>query len=91
MNFLFLIKSNFKKFKINSLDEKLGWRQNLKDRDLIIKKKYSNSINNHRILLNKKKIKLISSFGDSFMFIVITQVINLLGKNKFPKKIIIIL
>ena len=62
-------KIKFQKFKINSLDEKLGWRQKLEGSGFNNqKKKYSNSINNHRILLNKKKIKLISSFGDSYVY-----------------------
>ena len=79
-------KIKFQKFKINSLDEKLGWRQKLEGSGFKIKKKkYSNSINNHRILLNKKSI-----YFSRLMFIVITQMTDLLGKNKFPKKIIII-
>ena len=62
-------KIKFQRFKINSLDEKLGWRQKLEGSGFKNqKKKYSNSINNHRILLNKKKTKLISSFGDSYVY-----------------------
>lgn len=62
-------KIKFQRFKINSLDEKLGWRQKLEGSGFNNqKKKYSNFINNHRILLNKRKIKLISSFGDSYVY-----------------------
>ncbi len=62
-------KTKFQNFKTNSFDENLGWRQRLEGSGFNNrKKKYSNSINNHRVLLNKKKIKLISSFGDSYVY-----------------------
>ena len=70
-------KIKFQRFKINSLDEKLGGGKNLKDRDLKPK--------NIQILLiitelKKKKTKLISSLG-TLMFIVITQMTDLLVKQ----------
>lgn len=63
-------KEKFNNFKKNSLDEKLGWKQKLDSAGLEQnKKKYAkNSFLNHRNLSNKKKTKLISSFGDSYVY-----------------------
>ena len=46
----------FQKFKKESLDEKLGWKQKLESSGLQkIKKKYSKFRNNFRTLINKKR------------------------------------
>ena len=59
----------FQKFKKESLDEKLGWKQKLESSGLQKnKKKYSKFRNNFRTLINKKKKKLVSSFGDSYVY-----------------------
>ena len=63
-------KKKFQLFKKYSFDEKLGWKQKLLGSGLnnINKKKYSRTLGNHRILSDKTKKKLISSFGDSYVY-----------------------
>ncbi len=61
-------KIKFNNFLSKSFDHKLGWKQKLDSSGFLKKSKRLNTSEHYRNLTNKNKIKLIASFGDSYVF-----------------------
>ena len=61
-------EAKLKNFLSKSFDYKLGWKQKLNTSGFLHRNQKTDTSHNHRKLINKKKKKLIATFGDSYVF-----------------------
>ena len=61
-------EKKFKNFLLKSFDLKLGWKQKLNTSGLLKEITNTKTYLDHRNLVNKKKKRLVASFGDSYVF-----------------------